>query len=179
MHPGETDWTIAARLTQKWMRTTYGGWLDEWLYEHIPHGLLVEPFVGRERTLPVDYKVFVFNGQATHVQAHLDRASNHRWFVHDVNWKPILKSAPLVERPSALSEMIAAAQELSRGFSFARVDFYQPGDHPLFGEMTFYPGSGLHPLDPPELDEEMGSLWLGVNDLQPNTLKQTQENLAA
>jgi len=39
------------------------------------------------------------------------------------------------------------------------VDFYEVDGRPLFGEMTFYPGSGLEPFDPPELDLAMGEYW--------------------
>ena len=56
--------------------------------------------------------------------------------------------------------MLSAAEELAHGFDFVRVDFYQPAEQPLFGEISFYPGSGLAPFDPPELDAAMGRLWL-------------------
>jgi hypothetical protein len=156
------DWAAARTRSAKWMRGRYGWWLDEWLYGHIPRGLLVEPFIGRGAALPLDYKVFVFGGVATHVQVHLDRATRHRWIVHDRNWRAIADDAPSVSRPTALSAMIAAAEELGRDFDFARVDFYQPGDQPLFGEICFYPGSGLDPFDPPHLDGDMGRLWLAA-----------------
>lgn len=156
----DRDWRAARLAAERWMRRDYGRWLDEWLYAHVPRGLLIEPFVGAGGDLPVDYKVFVFGGQATHVQAHLDRARNHHWVVHDTDWRPIAGDAPQVPRPTALPAMIAAAETLAAGFDFVRVDFYQPGAQPLFGEISFYPGSGLYPLHPPELDAEMGRSWL-------------------
>lgn len=157
---GGADWYDAASLARTWMGKRYGAWLDEWLYAAIPRGLLVEPFIGAGRTLPVDYKIYVFGGRATHVQAHLDRATNHRWVVHDCDWRALSPRAPAIQRPSALTAMITAAETLASGLDFVRVDFYQPGTQPLFGEMTFYPGSGLDPFDPPGLDTEMGALWL-------------------
>ena len=51
---------------------------------------------------------------------------------------------------------------MGRGFDFVRVDLYEPAGTPLFGEMSFYPGSGLDRFDPPELDTLMGSLWLAA-----------------
>ena len=45
-------------------------------------------------------------------------------------------------------------------FDFARIDFYEIAGEPKFGEVTFYPGSGLDPFDPLELDSEIGALWL-------------------
>ncbi|TPG42554.1 hypothetical protein EAH79_01310 [Sphingomonas koreensis] len=167
VHPGQCDWEAVRKRTRRWMRKSYGGWLDEWLYDHITRGILIEPFIGKARILPVDYKIYVFDGQASHVQVHLDRASNHRWIMHDTQWRTICSSAPSVARPSALSAMIAAAEELGRGFSFARVDFYQPDTRPLFGEITFYPGSGLDPFYPSKLDEQLGRLWLSAGEVGP------------
>jgi hypothetical protein len=156
---GLRDWTAAHHASARWMRHDYGRWLDEWLYPHIPRGLLVEPLIGTG-ALPIDYKIYVFGGQATHVQVHLDRARNHRWVMHDPDWRAIANDAPIVPRPTALPAMLAAAEQLADGFDFARVDFYQPGEQPLFGEICFYPGSGLDPFDPPQLDGELGRLWL-------------------
>jgi len=157
---GQAEWEAVRRLSDAWTQKAYGGWLDEWLYSQIPRGLLVEPFIGLDPALPVDYKIYVFHGTAVYVQVHFNRASRHHWILYDTHWRSIGGSTDGPGRPSALSEMLAAAVELARDFSFARVDFYQPGDHPLFGEITFYPGSGLDPFDPTSLDDEMGRLWL-------------------
>lgn len=158
------EWRGARAAAARWMRRDYGWWLDEWLYSRIPRGLLVEPFVGPGGDLPIDYKIFVFGGAATHVQVHLDRARDHRWVIHDRHWRAIADDAPAVPRPTALPAMMAAAEELAQGFDFARVDFYQPARQPLFGEISFYPGSGLDPFDPPQLDAELGRLWLDASN---------------
>ena len=154
------DWPAARARTAMWMRKAYGAWLDEWLYGLIPRGLLIEPFIGSGPDLPIDYKFYVFDGRVTHIQVHVDRGRRHRWVIHDRYWRALADDAPAIAQPSALSAMIAAAEEMGRGFDFARVDLYQPGDRPLFGEISFYPGSGLDPFDPPELDAELGRLWL-------------------
>ena len=156
----DPNWWSVRASAARWMRKPYGKWLDEWLYAQIPRGLLIEPFIGSGDTLPIDYKLFVFDGEVTHIQVHFDRGGNHRWIVHDLDWRPIGGAAAIVPKPSALPAMIAAAREMARGFGFARVDFYQPDNRPLFGEICFYPGSGLDAFDPPELDAAMGRLWL-------------------
>ena len=156
-------WAILRQRAHRWLARPYGGWLDEWLYREIPRGLVVEPFIGAGRDLPVDYKIYVFGGRAAFVQAHVDREHDHRWVVHDRGWRPLDADAGAIARPSRLDDMLGAAEALARGFDFVRVDFYQPGDQPLFGEMSFYPGSGLDPFDPPELDVIMGGLWLDTN----------------
>ena len=158
----QREWDGARVASARWMRRHYGWWLDEWLYAQIPRGLLVEPFIGVGGDLPVDYKIFVFGGQATHAQVHLDRAGDHRWVVHDRDWRAMAGDASAVPCPTALPAMLAAAEDLAEGFDFARVDFYQPGDQPLFGEISFYPGSGLDRFEPPELDTVLGDLWRGA-----------------
>jgi hypothetical protein len=55
--------------------------------------------------------------------------------------------------------MIKAAEILAEDFPFVRIDFYEVGDQPKFGEMSFYPESGFGRFDPPEWDRKFGQLW--------------------
>ena len=82
----DDNWEKVVSQSQRWIRTRYGKWLDEWLYGHIEPGLLVEPMIGDGETLPIDYKLFVFGGRVEYVQVHLDREQNHRWIVFDRHW---------------------------------------------------------------------------------------------
>ena len=155
-------WQAARKAAKRWLQRPYGEWLDEWIYADIPRGLLIEPFVGDAGNLPIDYKIYTFGGRATHIQVHLDRENRHRWMLFDRNWQRV--SAPTTDPdpdpPGSLSEMINAAEKLGRGFDFVRSDFYEVGGRPLFGEMTFYPGSGLDKFHPVSLDAQLGKLWL-------------------
>ena len=159
---GRTDWRKIRRAAADWMRGSYGRWLDEWGYRSVPRGVMVEPFVGDGTSLPVDYKFYVFHGRVAAVQVHLDRERRHRWTLLDRTWQRLssLGCDPGPAAPATLDLMIAGAETLARGFEFVRVDFYDTGAIPRFGEMTFYPGSGLDPFDPPALDETLGRLWL-------------------
>lgn len=159
--PTTRDWAALRRRSRRWMRQAYGSWLDEWLYRGIPRGLIVEPFVGDDGVLPIDYKLFAFAGRIDFIQVHLDRATRHRWLVFDRDWRRV--SAPTGDpdppSPASLAQMIAGAEVLSRGFDFVRVDLYEARGRPRFGELTFYPGSGLHRFDPVALDRVMGDHW--------------------
>ena len=159
---GAQDWQAVRRAAKLWMRGCYGGWLDEWGYRDVPHGLLVEPMLGDGGTLPIDYKLFVFHGRAEFIQVHLDREGDHRWLVLDRGWNRVSprSSDPDPPRPASLAAMIAGAETLGRTFDFVRIDLYEIGGAPCFGEMSFYPGSGLDPVEPAELDVAMGALWL-------------------
>lgn len=151
----------AVRQSRRWMQRSYGAWLDEWLYGEIERGLLVEPFIGQERSLPVDYKVFVFGGQARFVQVHLGRGEEHRWIVFDTQWRRVSPPSQDTDPPApqSLGAMLRAAERLSEGFCFVRADFYDLDGKARFGELTFYPGSGLERVEPPRLDLLMGLLW--------------------
>jgi hypothetical protein len=122
--------------------------------------VVVEPFLGGGGPLPVDYKIFVFGGRAACVKVDRDREHAHRLAYYGLDWQRIC--APEGWRdpppPRSLDKMIAAAEQLGRGFDFVRADFYEVDGRPRFGELTFYPGSGLNPL-PREFDYRLGAQW--------------------
>ena len=159
---GASNWREIRRAATRWMKGSYGRWLDEWGYNSVPRGVLVEPFVGNGTILPVDYKFYVFHGRVTAVQVHLDREHRHRWTLFDRGWKRLssLRCSSDPAPPTGLDRMIYGAETLARGFDFVRVDFYDSPGAPRFSEMTFYPGSGLDPFDPPTLDDDLGRVWL-------------------
>lgn len=158
---GAANWERIRRKADRWMTGDYGYWLDEWIYPHIPRGILVEPFIGERDRLPVDYKFYVFAGRVEYVQVHLDRAGRHRWILFDRDWLRVSSPShdPDPLPPIHLAQMTQAAEELGLGFDFVRVDLYEVAGHPYFGEMTFYPGSGLDPFDPVLLDGVIGEHW--------------------
>lgn len=158
------DWQRARERSAGWMRQRYGRWLDEWAYGEIPRGLLIEPLIGCGEQLPVDYKFFVFGGRVEFVQVHLGRGGRHRWVVLDRAWRRVSADdgKPVPPRPQSLAQMVAGAEALSRGFDHVRVDLYELAGAPVFGEMTFYPGSGVLPIRPLALDRRMGRAWLAA-----------------
>ena len=142
-----------------WKSRPYGVLLNEWAYRDVPRGVLAEPFVSDSDGLPPDYKVYVFGGQATHIQVHLDRLGKHRWVLHDRNWRRLVAGPDSPREPASLLAMLEAAETLAANNDFLRVDFYEIGNRPLFGEFCLYPGSGLDPFPALWIDEELGMLW--------------------
>jgi len=162
-------WERTRRAAQRWLAHDYGTWLDEWAYAQVPRGVIVERFVGSANgTLPLDYKVYVFGGEPAFVQVHFARETAHAWGVFDTAWRPVTRGMPAIAAPHSLPAMLDAARTLGRGFDFVRADFYEVDRRPLFGELTFYPGSGLDRFDPPELDAAMGALWAGARTARAN-----------
>lgn len=165
VHEERSDWPRLTAKAEHWLKRQYGTWLDEWLYRHIEPQLLVEPFIGNGRDLPIDYKFFVFGGRARFIQVDTDRGHAHKRVMFDREWRrlPMELQFPIDPRPIAaprsLASMIEAAETLARGFDFVRVDFYEVAERPLFGEMTFYPGSGLDRFRPVFFDRLFGECW--------------------
>lgn len=56
-----------------------------------------------------------------------------------------------------MDEMFDMAAKLSQGFPFVRVDLYNVEGHIYFGELTFYPASGLDCNRLPETDIYFGN----------------------
>lgn len=166
------DWSRARRVAPGWLTHAYGGWLDEWHYRAARRVLLVEPFVGDPAVLPLDYKIYVFHGTAQLVQVHVDRGTpDHRWVQYDRQWKRQSRADGQGEPapPSTLDAMITAAERLAGDQDFLRVDFYEIDGRLLFGEFCLFPGSGLDPFDPVDLDLRLGALW-GVPATRPARL---------
>lgn len=153
------DYARARRSSRRWLGRSYGGWLGEWHYRAARRRLLVEPLVGTEGRLPIDYKVYVFGGRASNVQVHEGRAARHRWSQYGRDWQPLSARCIGARRPETLADMLVAAERLGAGHDFVRVDFYEVEGRLLFGEYCLFPGSGLDRFDPPELDSRLGALW--------------------
>jgi hypothetical protein len=158
--PRKRAWAALRGRTRQWTAGAYGKWLDEWAYRDVPRGLLAEPLLGDGRMLPLDYKIYVFRGRATHVQVHLDRAHDHRWVLHDRKFRPLHEASDRPAPPRSLGAMLDAAETLAAGFDFLRVDFYEIDGAPRFGEFCLYPGSGLDRFADDWIDFELGKLWL-------------------
>ncbi|WP_323801708.1 ATP-grasp fold amidoligase family protein [Parasphingorhabdus sp.] len=167
----QSDWQKARKRAAKWLRAPYGLWLDEWAYRDIPRNYIVEPYLGTASAVPIDYKIYVFAGAAAFVQVHLNRYSNHRWILFDRQWNQLsmMGDSDLPPAPKNLDKILDGAEKITADFDFARIDFYEIDGEPKFGEVTFYPGSGLDPFDPPDLDSTIGALWLAGLGSRPES----------
>jgi hypothetical protein len=159
------DWAAAQRRSPGWLKRSYGTWLDEWHYRAAQRTLFIEPFIGTGDELPLDYKVFVFGGVAQIIQVHLGRATDHQWVQFSRNWERLSSSNAVIEIPARLGDMLSAAERMAIGRDHLRVDFYEVRGKLWFGETCLFPGSGLDPFEPVELDEVFGRLWSEARDI--------------
>ena len=83
----ELDWAEIETLTENWLEKPYEPHKREWGYLNIERRLLVEPFISSDRTLPFDYKVYVFGGVSHFVQVHPDRETDNTCLFYDRTWR--------------------------------------------------------------------------------------------
>lgn len=113
-----------------------------------------------------DYKFFCFNGEPKYCQViscrdtkmcidFFDKDWNHQVF-HEPRTYPFADDEPL--KPSGYEQMWNAARILAKDKPFSRIDFYQAGREVLFGEITFFPTSGMGGFEIKEWDKRFGEM---------------------
>lgn len=146
-----------------WIDLSHGGWLLVnknalmWI-----HGDSATTLIENGLT---DYKFLCFDGDPRYAFTCTGRSEgNLRVDFFDSEWKhlPFTRHYPNADvppvAPRKLREMQSLSRALSDGIPFVRVDFYEQEDRILFGEMTFYPGSGFEEFDPEEWDVRLGEM---------------------
>ncbi len=141
----------------------------EWPYKGVPRRIIAEQFV-EDSTLRElrDYKFFCFNGVCRYCQVikgrggvmsvdFFDRQWRHQPF-HEPKEYPF--SDEEIGRPENLELMWSLAERLAGKRSFSRIDFYEADGRVYFGEITFYPTSGMGGFSPEEWDSRFGELVL-------------------
>ncbi|MGM0692510.1 MAG: ATP-grasp fold amidoligase family protein [Pseudomonadota bacterium] len=139
----------AERKLDDWMHERFGRKSLEYHYDRIRPRIIIEEFIeGADGMLPLDYKVYCFNGEAKLVQVCSERDTELREDFLDLEWQSLdigcrKTSAFPLARPDCFDQMIHYAQRLAKPFPFVRVDFYDRNGSPVLGEMTFTPGSNM------------------------------------
>ncbi|MBL8038286.1 MAG: hypothetical protein JNN16_12370 [Nitrospira sp.] len=149
---------------EKWLNTNFYWTSREGQYLHIQPKLMIEECLrDRNDNLPLDYKIWCFNGRPELIQVINFSRDCHSFY--DLSWNALDlsysagKSRPDRSRPDQLEEMISLATQLSVGFGFVRVDLYNLDGRIYFGELTFTPTAGNMKLTPDRWDLELGKKW--------------------
>lgn len=110
-----------------------------------------------------DYKHLCFNGKPEYIVLDIDRFTNHKRNIYDINWHNlnVASDCPCIDdrifdKPINYHKMIEIARILSEDFPAVRVDLYNIGGRIYFGELTFFPWSGYVQYNPDSFDFEMG-----------------------
>lgn len=163
---GTFDPEVARRKLQKHLSTNYFWGTREWPYRDVVPKVFAEKYIDHDRSCDlIDYKFMCFGGQVGCIFTCSGRSEDDlRVDFFDLEWNHLpferhyRNSDEAIDRPKSLSQMKSAAERLSEGIPFVRVDFYEVDGTPIFGEMTFYPGGGFEEFTPEIWDMRLGDM---------------------
>ena len=163
----------AAKLKiNKCMKRNYFWQNREWPYKNIKPKIIAEKFMidtddANSKEGLTDYKFYCFGGTAqfAYVSTGLENHATARISFVTLDWEQApfrrMDFEPFVQlpkKPKHLDKMLELAKILSYEIPFVRVDFYEIDDKIYFGEITFFPGSGMVKLEPVEWDYKLGEM---------------------
>jgi hypothetical protein len=138
----------------------------EWAYAMGVPKVIIEELLEDHNSLDGaiwDYKYLCFNGKPEYVVLDIDRFTNHKRNIYDVEWidQHVISDHPCIddrtfEKPKNYERMVEIATKLSEDFPAVRVDLYNINGRIYFGELTFFPWSGYVQFNPDSFDFEMG-----------------------
>ena len=141
----------------------------EWPYKNIQRKIIAEAFMVDSTAEELrDYKWYCFNGVPEFCQVISDRSKCETIDFFNPSWEhmeftglsepgnPYPKSKDPVAAPHTLEQMKEAASILSQGIAFARIDLYEVNGKMYFGEITFFPASGLGVFEPEQWNYYLG-----------------------
>jgi len=159
-----TDYEHIRHKLKHSLRHNYYHTSREWQYKNIKPTIIVERFISDNHgEIPRDYKIHCFNCKPEFIQVDSNRFEGHRRTNFDINWNELpftYNNYPYlagIAKPKYLEKMLELASALAKPFPYARIDFYDTGDHLYFGEITFHPVSGFGPFEPAEWDNTYGN----------------------
>lgn len=154
------------------LNINFGHLSKEWVYDDIKPQIIIEKFLESEDAKSLkDYKIFCFNGETKIIQVDLDRFEGHKRNFYDTSWNRLDLEIEYpnvdydVKKPELLEEMLEVTRKLAEPFNHVRVDWYIHQNRLIFGEMTFFHGSGFEKFNSQEWEEKMGSWFKLSKDL--------------
>lgn len=137
----------------------------EWPYKNVPKRIIAEQFMTNQGKDLEDYKIHCFNGEPKFILVCRDRYSGEvmiddfyspEWKLMDVRRPGHPNSDIPLEEPELLEQMLHLSRKLSKDIPFLRTDFYIIDNKIYFGELTFFPGSGMSKFEPEKWDKTFG-----------------------
>lgn len=161
----DKNWVIA-KLKESLRNDIYIQ-LREWPYKNVERKVFAEEFIepNSQSTDLTDFKWFCFNGEPLFCQVIQDRNTKETIDFFDSTWKHqefvglnpnVTNAKVLPECPSSLNTHIRIAKMLSEGIPFCRIDLYEANGKTYFGEITFYPASGIGKFEPAIWNYKLG-----------------------
>ena len=147
---GELDKKAVFKMLNLWLKEKFGVRHLEPHYDKIKPRIILEDYIeNSEGKLPLDYKIYCFNGVAKLVLVCSERDQELKLDFFDLNWSRLNighkenESKRKLKRPTCFDEMIKHAESLAKPFPFVRIDFYDKDGIPILGEFTFTPAANM------------------------------------
>lgn len=143
----------------------------EWpYYSGKNHRIIIEKYIDSDRNVGglTDYKFFCFDGKAAYLYVITDREFGNgagvgiynsdfrRIKVQRVDERPLKR---FIEKPENYEALKEVAEKLSDQYPEARIDLYDVDGQIMFGEITFFDGSGYMSFDPDKFDFKLGECF--------------------
>lgn len=160
------NWFIWKRILKSWLKHNIFWNGREWVYKNIKPRIVCEQYLEDESGALMDYKIHCFNGEPKFIQANNGRGQKvHAQNFYNLSWDLLpfgkdLTPLPEIEipKPYNLKKMLSIASNLAVDFPYVRVDFYEVNKKIIFGELTFFPASGMPDFKPQEYDKVWGEM---------------------
>lgn len=140
----------------------------EWPYKNVPKRIIAEQYMEDDPNKDLsDYKFYCFNGEPKYCQVVRDRNTKETIDFFDMQWNhmsfvglnPFVSNGEItIIKPSNFDSMIEICRKLSKNIPFVRIDLYVIKGAIYFGEITFFPRSGLGRFSPAIWNDKLGSL---------------------
>jgi hypothetical protein len=168
------DINAARKKLNKCLARNYYWQTREMPYKNVKPRIIAEKYMADESETELkDYKFFCFDGKVRLCQVISDRLSNEKIDFYDTDWNRLVGLVGLVGlsenvknsdteiiRPLNYNQMITNATKLSKNIPFVRIDQYKTkGGQIFFGEITFYPKSGMGNFKPDIWNYKLGE-WI-------------------
>ena len=160
---------VVKKLHKELKRNIYDDY-REWPYKRVRRRIIAELYIENQDNSNknlTDYKFYCFNGVPKYCQVIKNRRSKETIDFFDMEWlhqefyglNPKARPAESVPvKPKHFEKMKEIARKLSTGLVFSRIDLYDTIDGPLFGEITFYPASGMGTFTPNKYNYILGEM---------------------
>lgn len=146
----ELDELAVFKQLDIWMDEKFGKYSLEPHYDLIKPRIILEDYIeNKAGLLPLDYKIYCFNGVAKLVLVCSEREESLKLDYFDLNWNRLNighkedESVNSIEKPTCFDEMVKHAEILAKPFPFVRVDFYDKDGVAILGELTFTPAANM------------------------------------
>lgn len=167
------DKTETNNILKRSLKSDIYKYFREWPYKNVTGRIIAEPYLSDRNGQLNDYKFYCFDGKVKLMMMasgrftdsmyfdYFDESGNHQ----DITWgKPQNPVTPIL--PRNFDKMKEIASKLSQNIPHVRVDLYDVDGNILFGELTFFDGSGFEKIYP-----ERWNIMLGENIKINNNLK--------